>query len=299
MTTLAPPAPPTPPAEQEVPASTPRARRRPAVADRLGLAAAGTVVGVVLLAALVPGLLAPQDPLEISLSESFAPPSAEHLFGTDQSGRDVFSRVIHGARQSLVIGIGATAIGLLGALVLGLLGGLGGRIADGAVTRVIEVLYAFPGILLALILIAVYGNSALTQMVAVGIATMPGYARMVRGQLLVVRSSAYVEAARALGHPPARILVRTILPNAFRPLTVLVTLGIGQAIVWAAALGFLGMGVQPPTAEWGAMLNAGRNYIQQAWWMDFFPGVTIVLFTLSLTVLGRHLQRATDAGARR
>ena len=295
MTTLAPPA---PVADPQVAPAPRRVRRRPA-AGSLGLVAAGTVVGVVLLAALVPDLLAPQDPLEISLSESFATPSAEHLFGTDQSGRDVFSRVIHGARQSLVIGLCATAIGLLGALVLGLLGGLGGRIADGVVTRVIEVLYAFPGILLALILIAVYGNSALTQMVAVGIATMPGYARMVRGQLLVVRGSAYVEAARALGHPPLRILVRTILPNAFRPLTVLVTLGIGQAIVWAAALGFLGMGVQPPTAEWGAMLNAGRNYIQQAWWMDFFPGVTIVLFTLSLTVLGRHLQRATDAGARR
>ena len=295
MTTLAPPA---TVADPQVAPAPRRVRRRPA-AGSLGLVAAGTVVGVVLLAALVPDLLAPQDPLEISLSESFATPSAEHLFGTDQSGRDVFSRVIHGARQSLVIGLCATAIGLLGALVLGLLGGLGGRIADGVVTRVIEVLYAFPGILLALILIAVYGNSALTQMVAVGIATMPGYARMVRGQLLVVRGSAYVEAARALGHPPLRILVRTILPNAFRPLTVLVTLGIGQAIVWAAALGFLGMGVQPPTAEWGAMLNAGRNYIQQAWWMDFFPGVTIVLFTLSLTVLGRHLQRATDAGARR
>jgi peptide/nickel transport system permease protein len=296
MTTLAPPAP--APEQESIPAQR-RTRRRPVPSGRIGLVAAGTVVGAVLLAALVPGLLAPQDPLEISLSESFAPPSAEHLFGTDQSGRDVFSRVIHGARQSLVIGLGATAIGLLGALVLGMLGGLGGRLADGAVTRVIEVLYAFPGILLALILIAVYGNSALTQMVAVGIATMPGYARMVRGQLLVVRGSAYVEAARALGHPPARILVRTILPNAFRPLTVLVTLGIGQAIVWAAALGFLGMGVQPPTAEWGAMLNAGRTYIQQAWWMDFFPGITIVLFTLSLTGLGRHLQRATDAGAQR
>lgn len=298
MTTLAPPA----PAPAAAPATAPaprRARRRAPLTDRLGLCAAGAVVALVLLAALVPDLLAPHDPLEISLSESFAPPSAEHVFGTDQSGRDVYSRVVHGARQSLVIGVGATAIGLVGALGLGLLGGLGGRLADGAVTRVIEILYAFPGILLALILIAVYGNSAVTQMVAVGLATMPGYARMVRGQVLVVRASSYVEAARALGHSPARVLRRTILPNAFRPLTVLVTLGIGQAIVWAAALGFLGMGVQPPTAEWGAMLNAGRTYIQQAWWMDFFPGITIVLFTLSLTVLGRHLQRATDAGARR
>ncbi|WP_152353886.1 ABC transporter permease [Brachybacterium subflavum] len=282
-------------------ASRPRARRtRPATALRsVSFWLAAVVVALVLLAAIAPGLLAPQDPLEISLGESFDAPSAAHVFGTDQSGRDVFSRVVHGAGQSLAIGLGATAIGLLGAITLGLLGGLGGRWADASVTRVIEVLYAFPGILLALILIAVYGSSAATQMVAVGVATMPGYARMVRGQVLAVKGSLYVESARALGHSSARILWRTILPNAFRPLTVLVTLGVGQAIVWAAALGFLGMGVQPPTAEWGAMLNAGRTYIQQAWWMDFFPGITIVAFTLSLTVLGRHLQRAADSGASR
>ncbi|GAA1490396.1 ABC transporter permease [Brachybacterium sacelli] len=296
MTVLAPA--PEVPALEEGRRPARRARRRPALGGPSVWAAAAVVV-LVLIAAVFPGLLAPQDPLEISLSESFDPPSAQHVFGTDQSGRDVYSRVVHGAGQSLAIGLGATAIGLVGALVLGLAGGLAGRFADAAVTRVIEVLYAFPGILLAMILIAVYGNSALTQMVAVGVATMPGYARMVRGQVLAVRGSLYVEAARALGHSPARILVRTLLPNAFRPLTVLITLGIGQAIVWAAALGFLGMGVQPPTAEWGAMLNAGRTYIQQAWWMDFFPGITIVLFTLSLTVLGRHLQRTTDSGAAR
>ncbi|WP_422115217.1 ABC transporter permease [Brachybacterium sp. UNK5269] len=296
MTTLAPTADPLTDATSPPPArrTAPRAPRR-----RLGVLLAGATVSLVVLAALFPALIAPQDPLEISLSESFRAPSAEHLFGTDQSGRDVFSRVIHGAGRSLAIGAGATAIGLAGALALGLLGGLGGRWADAGVTRVIEVLYAFPGILLALILIAVYGNSATTQMVAVAVAAMPGYARMVRGQVLSVKTSLYVEAARALGHPPLRILLRTLLPNAFRPLTVLVTLGIGQAIVWAAALGFLGMGVQPPAAEWGAMLNAGRNYLQTAWWMDFFPGITIVLFTLSLTVIGRHLQRSTDAGAAR
>lgn len=294
MTVLAPA--PEAPVLEESPRPARRVRRHPALGGP-GVWAAAVVVALVLLAALLPDLLAPQDPLEISLSESFDAPSAQHVFGTDQSGRDVFSRVIHGAGQSLAIGLGATAIGLVGALALGLIGGLAGRFADATVTRVIEVLYAFPGILLAMILIAVYGSSALTQMVAVGVATMPGYARMVRGQVLAVRGSLYVEAARALGHPPARILLRTLLPNAFRPLTVLITLGIGQAIVWAAALGFLGMGVQPPTAEWGAMLNAGRTYIQQAWWMDFFPGVTIVLFTLSLTVLGRHLQRTNDSGA--
>lgn len=274
-------------------------RRLPLTVPPLGTVLAAATVALVVVAALFPSLFATQDPLEIDLAQSFAAPSAEHPFGTDQSGRDVFARVVHGAGRSLAIGLGATAIGLTGALLLGLTGGLAGRFADAAVTRAIEVLYAFPGILLALILIAVYGNSALTQMVAVGVASMPGYARMVRSQVLAVRGSLYVEAARALGHPPGRILLHTILPNAFRPLTVLVTLGVGQAIVWAAALGFLGMGVQPPTAEWGAMLNAGRNYIQQAWWMNFFPGITIVLFTLSLTVVGRHLQRATDSGALR
>ncbi|MGO2993932.1 ABC transporter permease [Brachybacterium alimentarium] len=288
--------------EDTAPAQAPQAAFRPARRTPLhspGFCLALGAVAVVALAAVAPGLLAHQDPLEIHLAESFDAPSLQHPFGTDQSGRDVYSRVVHGAGQSLVIGLGATAIGLLGALALGLAGGLGGRFADVAVTRVIEVLYAFPGILLALILIAVYGNSAMTQMVAVGVASMPGYARMVRGQVLSVKGALYVEAARSLGHSPLRILLRTILPNTFRPLTVLITLGIGQAIVWAAALGFLGMGVQPPTAEWGAMLNAGRNYIQMAWWMDFFPGITIVLFTLSLTVIGRHLQRATDSGAAR
>jgi peptide/nickel transport system permease protein len=256
-------------------------------------------IALVLVAALWPSVLAPQDPLAIDLGASFDAPSAQHVFGTDQSGRDVYARVVHGAGQSVLIGVGATALGLAGAVLLGLLGGLGGRVVDGVVTRVIEVLYAFPGILLALILIAVFGSSAGTQILAVGIATIPGYARMVRGQVLAVRNAPYVQAERALGHPPVRVLIRTLLPNAFRPLTVLVTLGIGQAIVWASALGFLGMGVQPPAPEWGAMLNAGRNYLQQAWWLDFFPGVVIVLLALALTAVGRAVQTLTQPGGPR
>ncbi|WP_020496932.1 ABC transporter permease [Sciscionella marina] len=254
---------------------------------------------LVVLAAAVPRLLTGRDPLDIHLDQSFDPPSVAHVFGTDQSGRDVFARVVYGAGQSLLIGLGATALGLAGAVVLGLLGGLGGRALDAVTTRFIEVLYAFPGLLLALILIAVFGNSAGTQVIAVGVASMPGYARMVRGQVLAVRGSGYVQAERVLGRGPARILVRTVLPNAFRPLAVLITLGVGQAIVWAAALGFLGLGVQPPAPEWGAMLNAGRDYVQQAWWLDFFPGAVIVLFTLSLTVLGRAVRAVTEPGGRR
>lgn len=266
---------------------------------RVSFWVAAAFIALVAVAALWPSLLAPQDPLAIDLGKSFDAPSAQHVFGTDQSGRDVYSRVVHGAGQSVLIGVGATALGLAGAVLLGVLGGLGGRAVDAVVTRVIEVLYAFPGILLALILIAVFGSSAGTQILAVGIATIPGYARMVCGQVLAVRGAPYVQAERALGHSSAHVLFRTLLPNAFRPLTVLVTLGIGQAIVWASALGFLGMGVQPPAPEWGAMLNAGRNYLQQAWWLDFWPGVVIVLLALSLTAVGRAVQTLTQPGGPR
>jgi peptide/nickel transport system permease protein len=266
---------------------------------RVSFWVAATFIALVAVAAIWPSLLATQDPLAIDLGKSFDAPSAQHVFGTDQSGRDVYSRVVHGAGQSVLIGVGATALGLAGAVVLGVVGGLGGRAVDAVVTRVIEVLYAFPGILLALILIAVFGNSASTQILAVGIATVPGYARMVRGQVLAVRGAPYVQAERALGHSAGHVLVHTLLPNAFRPLTVLVTLGIGQAIVWASALGFLGMGVQPPAPEWGAMLNAGRNYLQQAWWLDFWPGVVIVLLALSLTAVGRAVQTLTQPGGPR
>ncbi|WP_182046618.1 ABC transporter permease [Curtobacterium sp. ME26] len=302
-TVTAPPAPAAPvgldPAAGPTGAGVREARRASSPIRRVSFWLAAAFIALVALAAVWPTLLAPQDPLAIDLGASFDAPSAAHVFGTDQSGRDVYSRVVHGAGQSVAIGVGATALGLAGALVLGLLGALGGRAVDAVVTRVIEVLYAFPGILLALILVAVFGSSAGTQILAVGIATIPGYARMVRGQVLAVRGAPYVQAERALGHSGAHVLFRTLLPNAFRPLTVLVTLGIGQAIVWASALGFLGMGVQPPAPEWGAMLNAGRNYLQQAWWLDFFPGVVIVLLALSLTAVGRAVQTLTQPGGAR
>jgi peptide/nickel transport system permease protein len=281
------------------PAPTPARRTAKRRGARVAFWASAVFTAIVALAVIAPGLLAPYDPLGINLSNSFDAPSAAHWFGTDQSGRDVLSRVIHGARASVLIGVGATAVGLLGAFVLGLLGGLSGRSVDTGVTWVIEVLYAFPGILLALILVAVYGNSASTQIIAVGLSTIPGYARMVRGQVLSVKNAGYVQAERGLGHGPGHVLFRTLLPNAFKPLTVLITLGIGQAIVWAAGLGFLGLGVQPPAAEWGAMLNAGRNYLQQAWWVDFFPGIVIVLLALSLTTLGRAIQAKTQPGGTR
>jgi peptide/nickel transport system permease protein len=268
------------------------ARRARTVRPAVLLSAA--FLALVALAVIAPTLVARQSPLQVHLGESLQAPSADHLFGTDQSGRDVYARVVHGARESVLIGLGATALGLGLAVILGLLAGLGPRWLDALINRFLEVLFAFPGLLLALLLVAIFGTGSRTEVVAVGLASAPGYARMIRGQVLAVRGSAYVEAARALGHSRWRTIRRTILPNAMRPLVVLGTLGVGQSIVWASALSFLGLGVAPPDPEWGAMLNAGRDYIQTAWWLDFFPGAVIVAFTLAATALGRYLQQRLE-----
>jgi peptide/nickel transport system permease protein len=246
---------------------------------------------LLLVAAFFPWLLAPDDPLAIDPADAFQAPGWGHPFGTDESGRDVYTRVVHGTAPSLVIGVAATAIGILLALVLGTAAALGGRVVDFGVSRFLEVLFAFPGLLLALLVITVYGPGIVTSTIAVGLATAPGYARIIRSQTRAVAGSAYVEAAVVLGRSRGRILARHILPNAVAPVFVLVTLGVGQAIVWAAALSYLGLGAEPPAAEWGAMLFAGKNYVTTAWWMTFFPGLAIVLSAAATTVLGRALQR--------
>lgn len=257
--------------------------------------AGATISGLILLVLLI-AVIAPQgftatDPLAISPRDAFQAPSWAHLFGTDESGRDVFSRVVWGARPSLLIGVVATVIGVGLALILGTLAGLGGRAVDFTVNRVLEVLFAFPGLLLALVFIAIFGTGIVTSTIAVGLATAPGYARIIRTQVLSVRHSAYVEAARVLGRSPWAILRRHIIPNVTSSLFVLVTLGIGQAIVWASSLSFLGLGAVPPAAEWGAMLSAGRTYIGNAWWLTVFPGAFIVISAAAATVLGHALQR--------
>ena len=251
----------------------------------------GAVLLFLLTAAVAPTILAPSNPLAIDPASAFSRPSLRHLLGTDESGRDVYTRIVHGAAPSLLIGILATAIGVgLGAL-LGLLGGLGPRWVDVGTTRLVEVLFAFPGLLLALLFIVIAGPGPLTSTVAVGLATAPGYARLIRSRTLSVRRASYVEAAVVLGRGPWSRLVRHVLPNVGGTLFVLVTLGVGQAIVWSSSLSFLGLGVPPPAAEWGAMLNAGRTYIATAWWLTFFPGLAIVLSAASTTLLGRSLQR--------
>lgn len=262
---------------------------------KVGLAEiiAGAVALFLLAAALFPSLLAPYPPLAINPADAFQSPTLEHWFGTDESGRDIYSRVIFGARESLLIGAAATAIGVGLALVLGALAGLGGRLLDFGVGRLLEVLFALPGLLLALVFIAIAGPGVVTTTVAVGLSTAPGYARIIRGQIIQVRSSAMVEAAVVLGRTRGQVLRRHLLPNALAPVFVIGTLGLGQAVVWASSLSFLGLGEPPPAGEWGAMLAAGRTYLTTAWWMTFFPGLFIVLTAAASTVLGRGLQRRT------
>lgn len=261
------------------------------VARWLALVAALTCVAC----AVMPGVLAPYDPLAVDPAGAFAPPSLAHPFGTDDSGRDMLSRVIYGARDSLTIGVVATLIGVLLGLGIGVLaGGSRGR-ATGPVRyladRLIEALFAFPGLLLALLIIAVRGPGVFSIVLAVSLSTAPGFARMIRGSVRQQLGSGPVDAARVQGDSPLRVWSTLVLPETMRSVLVLATLGIGHAVILAAALGFLGLGSPPPTPEWGAMLNAGRPYLTKAWWMTVFPGLAIVLVGISATVLGRAMQR--------
>ena len=269
-------------------AVTSRARRAAAALPvHVWVAGAGLVVFGV--AAIAPGVLAPGDPGEIDLAATLRSPSLEHWFGTDELGRDLFTRVVHGTRDSLAVGLGAAAVSLVLALVLASLT-LTGRAVAVVVDRIIEVLFAFPTLLLALLVVGMFGPSPTTLAVAVGIGSAPGYARMIRAQLHAAADSGYVEAATVLGHPRGRILVQHVLPNALRPLVGVFTMSIGQSIVWASSLAFLGLGVAPPSPEWGALLDAGRTYLTAAGWLVVIPGLVIVALSLATTAVGAHLR---------
>ena len=265
---------------------------------RLGTAASLLVVLFLAVALVAPALLTGRSPTAIDLSHTLRAPSLHHLFGTDDAGRDLFTRVVYGARESLGIGLGATGLAMSIAIGLGFAAGLGGHLADLVINRMLEVAFAFPVLLLALLLIAIRGPSVTTEIVAVGIGSAPGYARLVRGQVLNVRQAPYIEAAGALGHSRWAVIRRHLFPNAMRPLVAVITLGIGQSIVWASGLAFLGLGVAPPSPEWGALLDSGREYITTSWWLEIMPGLVIVLVAISVTSLGRTLQYRLEGAAR-
>lgn len=256
-----------------------------------GFVLAAGVLVVLIAMALFPGLFTSVDPLKADPLGSFQPPSLEHPFGTDQLGRDQFSRVIYGAQLSLGMGFGATLIGLTAGLVLGLAAGLSRGIVDRILSRIIDVLYAFPEMLLAILAIAVLGTGFSTLLLAIGIGSIPGYARVLRAQVLQVRTSGYAESAVTLGQNPFKTAWRHVLPNAIGPALVLATIGVGTAIIFGSALSFVGLGAQPPYPEWGLMLSDSRNYLSLAPWLALWPGVFLASTVTSVTVIGRWLQR--------
>jgi peptide/nickel transport system permease protein len=252
----------------------------------LSLAMVALIVAVVLF----PQCFTAQSPSATDVAHTFAPPSSAHLFGTDQLGRDVYARVVYGARISVAVGAIATVIGVVAGCALGLVAAAGSRLADAIVMRLTDVWLAFPGIMLALLIIALIGTGSANSAIAIGVASAPYYARLVRGQARAVSRSEFVEAATVLGVPPARSALRHILPNIGGPVVVLACLGTGTAIISAAGLGILGLGPPPPTPEWGATLAAGESYLGNAWWIAGFPGLAIVVVVLSVTMLSRQLQ---------
>jgi peptide/nickel transport system permease protein len=259
----------------------------------------GAVIGLLILAALAamaaaaPWLSA-RDPIRTAPREALQPPGARFVLGSDQFGRDVASRVLHGARVSLLVGVISVSIAVGLGAPLGLVSGYYGGRLDALIMRVMDVMLAFPGILLALAIVSVLSPGLGNVMIAVGLSAVPGYARLVRATVLSAREHLYVEAARALGGRDGGILVRDILPNVVAPLIVTATLGLGGAILSAAALSFLGLGSQPPQPEWGRMLSEGRDYLREAWWISTFPGLGIMLTVLGMNLLGDGLRDVLD-----
>ena len=262
-------------------------RRRTAV---VGLA---VVVFFIALAVIAP-LLAPYDPIATDWRAVRKPPSALHLFGTDELGRDVLARVIWGARASLMAGLVSVSIALAVAVPLGLLSGYLGGVVDGLLMRIIDAMLAIPFLVLAIALAAFLGPSLTNAMIAIGVVQTPIFTRLTRGQALAVKHEDYIEAARAVGNPHRRILLRHILPNILAPILVQATLAIAAAIIAEASLSFLGLGQQPPAPSWGSMLNTASHFLSQAPWMAVWPGLAIFSLVLSFNLLGDGLRDALD-----
>jgi len=253
----------------------------------------GFVAFFILIALLAP-LIAPYDPLATSWSAVRKAPTLAHLFGTDDIGRDVLSRVVWGTRASLLAGVVSVSISLSLGVPIGMLAGYAGGWVDNVISRFTDAMLACPFLILAIALAAFLGPSLTNAMVAIGISATPIFIRLTRGQVLAVKVEDYVEAARALGNPHLRIALRHILPNVVAPLIVQATLAIAAAVIAEASLSFLGLGQQPPAPSWGSMLNIAKNYVDQAPWMAIWPGLSIFLLVLSFNLLGDGLRDALD-----
>ncbi|MFE3224885.1 ABC transporter permease [Nocardia sp. NPDC059228] len=259
----------------------------------------GLVAVVLAACVLVPGWIATRSPIEVDLGQALATPGRHHFLGTDQLGRDIFARIVFGARYSILVGLTATLLAVLGGTLIGLCAALGGRLIDTVIARGLDIVLAFPGVLLTLLVIAMLGQGAGSLIAAIAIAESASYARLVRSQALVVRNADYVRASIALGRSPGYRIVRHIVPNSLRPTVVLATLGVGSSILIGSALSFLGLGPKEPIPEWGSMLAAGRELLSKSWWVAVPPGAAITLTVVTVTVLGRALQQRWEGGLAR
>jgi peptide/nickel transport system permease protein len=251
------------------------------------------IVLFVLMAVLAPWIV-PYDPTQQSWTAVRKPPSWQHWFGTDESGRDLFSRVIFGARASLLAGVVSVSIALGLGVPVGLIAGYGGRLTDAVIGRITDAMLACPFLILAIALAAFLGPSLQNAMIAIGVTATPIFVRLTRGQVMSVKVEDYVEAARAVGNPPVRIAVKHILPNIMPALIVQATILIATAIIAEASLSFLGLGQQPPAPSWGSMLNTAQRFLTNAPWMAVWPGLAIFLCVLSFNILGDGLRDALD-----
>ena len=263
------------------------------VRDRLGVISLGVVVAYVLCALFAPWL-APYDPFEINPPESLQPPSKDHWLGNDELGRDLASRLIYGARISLAFGVVTTAIAAVMGIILGVVAGYYGGAVDNLIMRLVDLLLAFPEILLAIAVVSVLGPGTGNAMIAIGIHSVPMFSRTVRAQTLLIREQDYTQAARSLGSPGWRIIWRHILPNAIAPVIVLAALRIATAILAASTLSFLGLGVQKPTPEWGAILSSGRNHLRTAPHLMLYPGIALSVVVIAFSSLGDAMRDALD-----
>jgi peptide/nickel transport system permease protein len=266
-------------------------RLRYSITARIGM----VVVSIIVLTALLAPIVDPYNPkLDADLENSRQSPSWEHIFGTDRLGRDIFRRIVHGAGLSLSVGVVAVLVAGTGGTILGLLSGYFGGAVDMVIMRVIDILMAFPSMLLAIAIVAVRGTGLFNTVIALSVVGVSGYARLVRSMVLSIRERDYVEAAHMVGVRDPRIIFRHILPNSLAPIIVSATMGIGGAILTAAALGFLGLGAQPPAPEWGVMVSDGVPFLRQTPHMVFFPGMAIMVTVLGFNLLGDGLRDALD-----
>jgi peptide/nickel transport system permease protein len=261
--------------------------------NRLALVGLAIVIFFIAIAIFAP-VIAPYSFDKQNLVNRFLPPSSDHWFGTDDFGRDIFSRVVYGARISLWVGFFSVLGSVIFGTLLGIIAGYYGRWVDGIISRIFDIMLAFPSILLAIAVVAILGPSLQNALIAIAVINIPNFGRLVRSKVLSVKQEEYIMAAKAVGMKDSRILFRHILPNSISPVIVQATLAIATAIIEAAALGFLGMGAQPPTPEWGKMLSDSKNYIMQAPWTLFFPGMAIMLTVLGFNLMGDGLRDVLD-----